>query len=148
MTLEYQEDIDKINKEDNFSDCPPADYTSKNYDAFRFVFENIEHESNFKPLYHLNPPRIENAEAVIKCKSLAISLYTTLKSAKSMFEILTARRPEKMYKTIGTHLAFSELKEEDGICDIPNKDGHISHHFAKDFDYKNRFKIISKLQQS
>ena len=32
-------------------------------------------ENNFKPLFHLNPPRIENAQAEIKCKSLAISLY-------------------------------------------------------------------------
>lgn len=147
MILEYQEDIDKIKQEGGFLDCPPSDYTPKNYDAFRFVFENIVHENNFKPLFHLNPPRIENAQAEIKCKSLAISLYNTLENAKSSFEKLISRRPEKIYKTIGIHLAFSKLKEEDGICDTPNKEGHISHHFVKNFDYQKRFKIIQDLKK-
>jgi len=148
MTLEYQKDIDKINEEDNFSDCPPTDYTSKNYDAFRFVFEDLSREMSFNPVYYIDPKRFLKTPAKTKCKSISISLYNTENNATSQFSNLLEQIGDRVYATIGTHLAFSELKKEDGICDTPNKDGHISHHFVKDFDYTNRFKIISKIENS
>ncbi len=145
MILEYQIEIDKIKEENKKVECPPSNYSSKKYNAFRFVFEDIKNKNNFKPVYYLNPSRIENADPALKCKSLAISLFDSLENAKAKFQKLTARRPAKMYKTIGTHLAFSELKEADGICDNSNNDGHISHYFVKGFDYQKRFAIIKKL---
>lgn len=145
MTLEYQEDIDKIKKEDNSINCPPIDYTQKNYEAFRFVFEELSRETSFNPVYYINPKRFLKKPAKIKCKAISISLYNKKNNAINQFSNLLEQMGDTVYTTIGTHLAFSELKKEDGICDVPTKNGHISHYFVKDFDYKNHFTIIDKL---
>ena len=80
-----------------------------------------------------------------KCKSLALSFFASEEEAKGRFYALKDTNGVKVYKTLGTSVAETNINEKDGVNSEPDRTGHFSHHFVSEHQYDTRFIIISKL---
>ncbi len=141
MDFEYSDKFENLSVK-----CPPDDYLPKNMTVFRWVFNEITDERNFKPLALQNPKRILDFDDTTKCKSFALSVYNSEENAKKRFQFLKNTMGEKAYKTLGTNIASLNITEIDGVNEEPNaQTGHISHHLSKNHQYEKRFIIISTL---
>ena len=74
--------------------CPPRHYTVHNKMAFRWVFDKLNVEDSFIPVYFKNPKRFNEKSDEERCKALGLSFFETLETAERRF--YTTR------KTIGT----------------------------------------------
>lgn len=133
--------------------CPPEDYNPKNITVFRWVFADIRHKKNFTPRYYLVPSaELEKVDAITdsrkrdskKCAMLALSFFDSEKAAIERFNFFL-KGGKTVYKRFGTHIASCEIGTNDGVNEEPNDIGHFNHHPAKDHNYEERFKIVSKL---
>ena len=122
--------------------------------VFRWVFDDIDDEKNFKPrLYLLPDKRLEKIELETdtikrdteKCGMLALSLFTSEMTARNRFNYFLVIQKKTAYKIFGTHIAQADLTEQDGVNDEPDKAGHFNHHPALGYAYEKRFLTISKL---
>lgn len=69
----YQEDFDEISKVCN---CPDTEYFKfEEKEAYRFVFEDINHPHNFIPPAKIKPARYLAKSDREKCEGLGLSLY-------------------------------------------------------------------------
>ena len=84
----YQADIDEITKVCN---CPNSEYFSfGEKEAFRFVFEDINHPNNFSPPAKIKPARYLSKSEREKCDGLGLSLYANKNGARNKFnELIT-----------------------------------------------------------
>jgi hypothetical protein len=134
--------------------CPPEHYIPKNGTAYRWVFNDMEHEYNFKPRYYIVPPhileKIESDESEIArdtkiCDMLALSMFESEQSAKATFAALYKVHKKKVYERFGTHVAQGTITENDGVNETPDYKGHFNHHPIKNHNYEKKFQIISTL---
>ena len=149
MDFHYLEDFKKLTVI-----CPPQSYKPKNMTTFRWVFDDIDDEKNFKPrLYLLPDNQLEEIELETdtikrdtkKCGMLALSLFISEMNARNRFNYFMDSQGKKAYKRFGTHIAQADLTEQDGVNDEPDKAGHFNHHPALGYAYEKRFLTISKL---
>jgi hypothetical protein len=108
--------------------------------AFRWTFEDIEDDRNFKPRYLLRPDMQRDS-----CKGWALSFFESRDSCAKKINDMAKDKPN-LYKKLGTHIANGQLNTEDGISDKSNNDGHFSH-----FEYENvilhqNFVIVESLK--
>ena len=126
----------------NLQDCPPADYTSKQLLAFRFVFDNIDHENNFLPILLKNPRRKLSDDA--KCEGYGLSFFNSLENARNRY-LKISRSYRNIHKGIGTHIARGTITKNDGIVSSINKQGHFTLHEFEHVCLKNGFSLIMKV---
>ncbi len=125
--------------------CPPEDFDGKNLEAFRWVFDSIEHEDNFKPQYFKNPKRFDALPEEEICQSMGLSLFTNEQSARSRFTELIKLMGKKAYQTLGTNLAKGLVLENDGVSGPVNEKGHFTFYAYEGVDFTTSFKIAGKL---
>ncbi len=80
MPFKYAEQI----KELQLTNCPPAFWRSVDCEAFRYVFEDIDHPQNFIPPLALRPKRINSPSFqsnYAKCCGFALSFFNTLQNS-------------------------------------------------------------------
>lgn len=140
MDFQFAEDFKKLTIQ-----CPPNHYKPENRIAFRWVFDDINDAENFKPVFYKNPTRSRKFPEEAQCKSLALSLFATEKQAKDRFDFFKDSNGAKVYDTLGTMVAQSNINEQDGVNSEPDKTGHFSHHPVAGHQYEKRFVITSKL---
>lgn len=109
--FKYQYYFDK----NNLTNCPPETYKAIDNNAYRYVFDDIENENNFKPVYLINPLRINSMEDMkLKCQGFGLSLYGRLEEAKKNYKSLI-KRNKNFHKIVGNKIAEIQLRNTDGI---------------------------------
>ena len=126
--------------------CPPADYEAQNKTAFRWIFDELEGEDNFIPVYFKNPKRFNEKSDKERCRALGLSFFDTLEMAERRFLQLKKRLGQEAYKTLGTHVASGEIAEEDGVNSIADVGGHFTHHPSGNFKYYKKIVVIKYLK--
>lgn len=142
--FKYQEDMDIIKNEHN-CDCPRKDLKAiYPFEAYRYVFEDINHKSNFLPQLKDNPARFTDANGKKKCDFLNLSMYSKIEGAKEKYYQLINTSPN-FWKTAGTHIANGVLDAEDGLITEENDISHFELYEFEDVELKKKFNIIEKL---
>jgi hypothetical protein len=87
--------------------CPPEDYAELENPkrCFRFVFDDINDPSNFKPQYLKEPRRYKPIGKNDPCSGLALSFYNTIQSSNEAFKYLLENvMGKRAYANIGTKI--------------------------------------------
>jgi hypothetical protein len=140
MTFKYQTELDQLSVK-----CPPEICKPMNGSAFRWVFERLEDERNFQPLYFRNPQRVNDFGDAEKCQSLGLSMFDSEENAVRQFDFLKTRLGETAYQTLGINLASGKLTADDGVASEPDKKGHLTFHPSKTCTFEDDFQIVATL---
>jgi hypothetical protein len=114
-------------------DCPPKTYRALNLTAYRYVFDDLEDDRNFKPVYLLDenyPKRLNSIhDLALKCKGFGLSLYQNRIGAITNYKRWMAKTNGKFAKIVGSFVATIQIMETDGVCsDAENDDSHFTFH--------------------
>jgi hypothetical protein len=136
VEYKYNAELDKL------PDCPPSVAHAKKIEAFRFVFDDINHPHNFLPALKIKPTRkFKNDQE--RCMAYGLSMFDSMEKAKDKYAKLEKSIP-KIGKRIGTHIAKGLLEEADGVTTKADKRGHFTLYEFKGTDLKAKFHIVSK----
>ena len=139
--FKYQPYFEKLN-----TPCPPQHYRAENKEAFRWIFDKIKEEDNFKPVFFKNPKRFNEKSDEERCMAMGLSFFETLEKAEHRFLQLKKRLGQEAYKILGTQIAYGQLLEEDGVNSPTDLNGHFTHHPSVDFTYSENITIIKSLK--
>jgi hypothetical protein len=84
--------------------CPPSNYTPQNRDAFRWIFDDMGDENNFKPVFLKNPKRFNEKSDAEQCMAMGLSFFDSLETAENRFIKLKKRLGEEAYKVLGSQI--------------------------------------------
>lgn len=138
MRFKYQSEIESI------PDCPPDDYKSQRLKAFRFVFEDTNHQNNFRPVLIIKPRRRKTGmfrRNTAKCQGYGLSFFDSLENAHQKYFKLIKIRPQ-LAKTLGTHIAEGVIDRTDGVVSKINREGHFTLHEFEQVDLKDKFSPV------
>lgn len=125
--------------------CPSSKYfTFGKKEAFRFVFEDASHPSNFLPPLKISPTRYTSKEAFEKCGGLGLSLYGKKEGAIQKFQELIPTF-KNFRKIIGTHIAKGEINDEDGHITEEDDITHFDMYEFENIILDKKFVIIEEL---
>jgi hypothetical protein len=109
---------------------------------FRFVFEDLSHQNNFRPPLAIKPTRVfEEAEL---CSANALSIFSEEDRARAFYVKLRSEYP-KIHKTIGSHLARVAIAADDGSVGEEDADGHRDFHEFEDCNLFNSAELLGAL---
>ena len=126
--------------------CPPSNYVAQNKEAFRWIFDNLKNEDNFKPVYFKNPKRFNEKSDEERCMAMGLSFFETLKTAESRFFKLKKRLGQEAYKILGSQIAQGQIQEADGVNSPTDLNGHFTHHPSMDFNYFEKITLVKSLR--
>ena len=126
--------------------CPPSHYIAQNKEAFRWIFENIADEDNFKPVFFKNPKRFNEKLDEERCMAMGLSFFDTLENSERRFVTLKKRLGDEAYKVLGSQIAQGYLQETDGVNSPTDNNGHFTHHPSIDFKYFENNSIVKQLR--
>ena len=126
--------------------CPPSNYVAQNKEAFRWIFDNLKNEDNFKPVYFKNPKRFNEKSDEERCMAMGLSFFETLKTAESRFFKLKKRLGQEAYKILGSQIAQGQIKEADGVNSPTDLNGHFTHHPSMDSNYFEKITLVKSLR--
>jgi len=124
--------------------CPPTEAIPKELQAYRFIYEKIDDDRNFKPVYIKKPQRFNDKSDVDKCSGFGISLYKSEEHAIKKYTIL-ANVVQNIGKTIGTHLAKGQILNDFGVVTPIDDEGHFDLHESDTCNLHNNFTVIKKI---
>lgn len=119
--LAYQNDIDAVCQ--TGVQCPPADATTVQRQAWRFVFSPIS-AIDADPVAVRNPRRLTSVTDLERCSVWALSMYATQHQSQNAFRSLLKKLP-KAKKIIGDHVASVTISPTDGLCTSVQRSGHF-----------------------
>jgi hypothetical protein len=127
----------------DLNNCPPKNYKQLRLTAYRYIFENLEDDRNFKPVYLLDenyPKRLNAAKDLgMKCKGFGLSLYQERSGAVNNYKRWIAKTNGKFAKIVGSSIATVQIMETDGVCsNIENEDSHFTFHEYKTVNLMER----------
>ena len=136
MNMEYKYQLDY----DNLSQfCPPLDHTAQEINpVYRWVFDTISDERNFKPQYHKKPKRFLNNDDVTKCKALGLSMFNNLEGSMQRYKELKDSMGDNIFETLGNKVSQGKISISDGVNGAIERHGHFNHHPS----IKANFKVI------
>lgn len=126
--LKYKQYLDK------FPDCPSADFTEVERDAYRWT-NNPLSPNDFIPVALISepPPRmLDDSDKM--CMAYGLSMFDTLVNSLSRYKKeYNRRRPhqrEQFKQDKGSFIALVKLTKSDGVANIPNVNnyGHFTFH--------------------
>lgn len=122
--FKYQSYFDK----NSLTNCPPETYKSIDSNAYRYVFEDIRNENNFKPVYLISPLRINSTDDMrLKCLGFGLSLIAELDGAKKNYQKIS-KSNKNFYKIVGNKVAEIKLISSDGVGS--EKEANSNTHFT------------------
>jgi len=133
-------------RETHLIPCPVEDAEALNIETFRWVNDPMMVE-NFLPTQLLDevkgkPIRTFPFKDRMNCIYHSLSLYVSEAEAKKKCENF----PPSVKRKLGyTHIAVSEINENDGESTVPDKNGHFSFFKYHEAMLLEKFKIPSKL---
>ena len=113
--------------------CPPQNYIPQNRIAYRWIFEDINHEDNFKPVFFKTPKRFIEKSDEERCLAMGLSFFHNSEKAEHRFLQLKKRLGQDAYKILGTKIAEGQIVETDGVCSAIDEKGHFTLHLSIDF---------------
>jgi hypothetical protein len=129
--------------------CPPEDYLAIDRESYRWVFDTMEHENNFKAQAEKNPKMLNSKDDVGKCASYALSFHRSLQESHDHFDYLVkrfcAKDKDLAYTRFGTNVATGMLNSNDGVSGMVEDNGHFNFHHVKDHKFASNFKIKEPL---
>ena len=139
MELKHKYFIEKFHK------CEIVNCTTRNREAFRWVFQLIDDERNFIPRYlHSCYHEAEKNN----CVGYALSMFDSEEQAIARLNILSKGRKD-LYKKLGTHIAKGTLTINDGISNNSSIDSDTSGHFSffeyTSTDLSKRFTVSKQI---
>jgi hypothetical protein len=141
MKFKYQRDYDKLTQS-----CPPADHVAQDIDpVYRWVFDSIDDERNFKSQFHKNPKRFLNKDDLIKCSALGLSMFNNLIGSVQRFNELKDAMGDAIHQTLGTKIAQGKISLADGVNGKIERLGHFNHHPSTTVRLTNIFTINDEL---
>jgi hypothetical protein len=126
--------------------CPPINYTAENRAAFRWIFDKITDDENYKPVYFKNPKRFNDKSDEERCMAMGLSFFDTLQTAEHRFGQLKKRLGQETYKILGSQIAGGQIQKSDGVNSSVDKNGHFTHHPSSDFKFFEKIIIIKQLR--
>jgi len=144
-TFKYEEYLREV-REIHDIPCPVEDAEARNVESLRWVNEPMT-EENFLPTRLLDevkgkPIRTFPFKDRMNCIYHSLSLYTSEAEARKKFKDF----PPTVKKKLGyTHIAVSEINENDGESTLPDMNGHFSFFEYDGAILLEKFKILSKL---
>ena len=139
MKYYYEEKIKKLSHE-----CPPIHYEGKSRICFRWVFEKIENEENFKAQADKKPSIINSKEDKKICDYYALSFHDTLENSRNAFEFLE-NIVKNARKRLGSHIAKGRIDHSDGVAEEPDDNGHFNLHPSQENNFGEKFVILEEL---
>ncbi|RXG28449.1 hypothetical protein [Leeuwenhoekiella marinoflava] len=139
MKYYYEEKI-----KDLLPQCPPPHYNKKDRICYRWVFESIENDDNFKAQADKNPSIINSKDDKLKCDYYALSFHDTLENSKNAFEFLQ-NTVKNAKKRLGNHIAKGKIDNSDGVAEEPNNRGHFNLHPSQESNFGEKFVILEEL---
>lgn len=139
MDFLYKDELDKIES------CPPSIYKSMECECFRWVYDEIDNENNFKSQADKNPSRLNSVGDKMKCDLYALSLHKTIEDSKKHFEIITKSMNSLTKKKLGTKIAKGKVVKTDGVGEDADSIGHFNFHPIRNNNFKNIFVIVDTL---
>lgn len=126
--------------------CPPKDCLNKDIESYRWVFDDIKNDENFKPLAKKDPARVLSMSERDSCKAHSLSMFNTKEAAMKRFAFFKdGLMQDKAYELLGTKLAKGNITKDHGVNSNVDKKGHFSHHQYDLIDLSVIFKIIDNL---
>lgn len=125
-------------------ECPPSHYEGKNNICYRWVFDPIENEDNFKAQADKNPSVINSKDDIKKCDYYALSFHNSLENSRNAFEFLE-NLVKNARKRLGDHIAKGKIDYQDGVAQEPNNKGHFNLHPSSKSKFDEKFVILEKL---
>ena len=111
MEFQYQEDYNKLNQT-----CPPTDHTAQEIEpVYRWVFDTIDDDRNFKSQFHKNPKRFLNKDDTSKCHALSLSMFNNLENSIIRFKELKDTMGDSITQTLGSKVAVGKISKTDGV---------------------------------
>jgi len=115
--------------------------------VYRWVRFPLSHELNFLPnrLYDERrgyTPRMNDTADRAKCLGCALSMFTSLRAAQTVFNSLS---PSGRQGIGYTHIAAGVLDEGDGVCGKSDERGHFTFYEYEGVDLRQRFEIVAQL---
>jgi hypothetical protein len=129
--------------------CPPVETKQIEAEAFRWVYDPLNHELNFLPNYAFDKannnlgiysPGFLNSTK--KCLRCSMSLFITVEAAKINFRKLSKVAKLKLGYT---HIASGKIEPSDGLATETTEVGHFSFFEFKDADLKGTFTFCDML---
>ncbi|MDB5015388.1 MAG: Integral rane protein [Mucilaginibacter sp.] len=124
--------------------CPPTESIQREIQAFRFIYERIEDDRNFIPVYIKKPQRFNHKSDAEKCSGFGISLYNSeeraIKKYSSLINVV-----QNIGKTIGTHLAEGKILKDFGVTTPIDGEGHFDLHESDTCNLHNKFTVVRKI---
>jgi hypothetical protein len=118
--------------------CPGKKYAKRTMTAYRWM-HNKAIENDFEPL----PEHKESG----KCAGFAISFWETLEIAQEKYKSIASFNDDggaTARDKYGDHIGEIDLCEDDGLVTLPNGNGHISLHCAKDAKFTGRVNAYTR----
>lgn len=130
--------------------CPPKTFKALNLVAYRYVFDDLEDDRNFKPVYLLDenyPKRLNAAnDLALKCKGFGLSLYQDKNGAMANYKRWMAKTNGKFAKIVGSYITTMQILETDGVCsNIENQDSHFTFHPFENVNFIEKVENTSYL---
>ena len=122
------------------TECPPKTYHPINSDAYRYIFEDLSNENNFKPVYLITPQRLNDEKDLERqCQGFGLSLYFELEGAENQYAALL-KRNKNFHKIVGNKIALIKLTMTDGVASESNNHGnsHFTFHEYISVDLVNK----------
>ena len=126
--------------------CPPTHYASREFIAYRFVFENLANRNNFLPVLQVNPRRSiapQFAGDQAKCLGYALSLFDSLAHAQKRYRQISQYN-KNFHKTVGTYIAAGQIGLTDGVVSPVDEHGHITLHEFEQTKLASKFQIVAE----
>lgn len=139
MRYFYEEKI-----KDLLPQCPPNHYQEKDKICYRWVFESIKDEKNFKAQADKNPSIINSKDDRLKCDYYALSFHNSLENSRRAFEFLE-NNVKNARKRLGSHIAKGKIEQTDGVAEEPNDIGHFNFHPSQKCNFGEKFVILEEL---
>lgn len=140
MIFKYQTELDRLSVK-----CPPETCQPIKVSAFRWVFDDMSDARNFLPVYFQNPQRFFGKREAEKCLAMGLSMFDSLENAETRFQVMFDNIGKAAYMRFGTKIATAELTESDGVCSLPDANGHFTNYPLENHDYKTRFVPVQQL---
>ncbi|MFN0049691.1 MAG: hypothetical protein ACKVOU_11265 [Cytophagales bacterium] len=123
---------------DNYPNCPPKEFMEVKKSAFRWVYENIDNEKNFKPLHLISdpPPKMLD-DSDLMCLGYGLSLFDSFEKAYSKYKNLFKSK-RNFSKSVGSYIVKIDIQFDDGMASIPNIQGHFTFHEYENTDLRSR----------
>lgn len=141
MSLKYSQEISEVETREN-TVCVNESYSPTSGQYFRFTFELISHQDNFKPVALIR--QISRT----RCNHWSLSMFSSEENAVSFYREAVKKQKKikkNLSKSYGDYLAKGFLTPDDGVKGPEADNGHFEFFSNDDVDLEKKFTVLRKI---